>query len=88
MRLWVALMRHPAYLRLSIASSRTGSSSAMIEVYGRAFLTYTVFDEGVGEEVERLEVVPCRRCAASRSPHPDGLCSNHQRGRRQERADN
>jgi hypothetical protein len=30
------------------------------------FLTYTVFDEAVGEEVERLEVVPCRRCAASR----------------------
>jgi hypothetical protein len=26
-------------------------------------LTYTVFDEAVGEEVERLEVVPCRRCA-------------------------
>ena len=29
-------------------------------------LTYTVFDEAVGEEVERLEVVPCRRCADSR----------------------
>ena len=26
-------------------------------------LTYTVFNETVGEEVERLEVVPCRRCA-------------------------
>ena len=33
---------------------------------GLVFLTYTVFDEAVGEEVERLEVVPCRRCAASR----------------------
>jgi hypothetical protein len=33
---------------------------------GLIFLTYTVFDEAVGEEVERLEVVPCRRCAASR----------------------
>jgi hypothetical protein len=32
------------------------------------FLTYTVFDEAVGEEVERLEVVPCRRCADSPSP--------------------
>jgi hypothetical protein len=31
------------------------------------FLTYTVFEEAVGEEVERLEVVPCRRCADS--PH-------------------
>jgi len=30
------------------------------------FLTYTVLDEAVGEEVERLEVVPCRRCADSR----------------------
>jgi hypothetical protein len=29
----------------------------------QVFLTYTVFDEAVGEEVERLEVVPCRRCA-------------------------
>jgi hypothetical protein len=60
-------MRCPASLRLSIASSRTVSSSPMIEVYGRlVFLTYTVFDEAVGEEVERLEVVPCRRCADSR----------------------
>ena len=33
---------------------------------GLVFLTYTAFDEAVGEEVERLEVVPCRRCAASR----------------------
>jgi hypothetical protein len=33
MRLWVALMRCPASLRLSIASSRTVSSSAMTEVY-------------------------------------------------------
>jgi hypothetical protein len=30
---------------------------------GLVFLTYTVFDEAVGEEVECLEVVPCRRCA-------------------------
>ena len=30
---------------------------------GLVFLTYTAFDEAVGEEVERLEVVPCRRCA-------------------------
>jgi hypothetical protein len=32
---------------------------------GLVFLTYTVFEEAVGEEVERLEVVPCRRCADS-----------------------
>jgi hypothetical protein len=31
---------------------------------GLVFLTYVVFDEAVGEEVERLEVVPCRRCAS------------------------
>jgi hypothetical protein len=30
---------------------------------GLIFLTYTAFDEELGEEVERLEVVPCRRCA-------------------------
>jgi hypothetical protein len=33
---------------------------------GLVFLTYTAYDEAVGEEVERLEVVPCRRCADSR----------------------
>jgi hypothetical protein len=33
---------------------------------GLVFLTYTVFDEALGEEVERLEVVPCRRWADSR----------------------
>ena len=33
---------------------------------GLVFLTYTVFDEAVGEEVERLDVVLCRRCADSR----------------------
>jgi len=33
---------------------------------GLVFLAYTVFDEAVGEEVERLEVVPCRRSADSR----------------------
>src|SRR5919112_4130426 len=35
MRLSVALMRHPASLRLSITSSRTVSSLATTEVYGR-----------------------------------------------------
>jgi hypothetical protein len=33
---------------------------------GLVFLTYTVYDEDLGDEVERLEVVPCRRCADSR----------------------
>jgi hypothetical protein len=33
---------------------------------GLVFLTYTVHDEDLGEEVERLEVVPCRRCAIDR----------------------
>jgi hypothetical protein len=33
---------------------------------GLVFLTYTAYDEGFGDEVERLEVVPCRRCADSR----------------------
>jgi hypothetical protein len=30
---------------------------------GLVFLTYTAFDEEIGDEVERLDVVPCRRCA-------------------------
>jgi len=30
---------------------------------GLVFLTYFAFDEEIGEEVERLDVVPCRRCA-------------------------
>jgi hypothetical protein len=34
MRLWVALMRCPASLRFSIASSSTVSSSAVTKVYG------------------------------------------------------
>jgi hypothetical protein len=29
---------------------------------GLVFLTYTAFDEEIGDEVERLDVVPCRRC--------------------------
>jgi hypothetical protein len=33
---------------------------------GLVFLTYTAFDEEVGDEVERIEAVPCRRCADSR----------------------
>jgi hypothetical protein len=30
---------------------------------GLVYLTYTAFDEEIGEEVERLDAVPCRRCA-------------------------
>jgi len=33
---------------------------------GLVFLTYTAYDEELGDEVERLEVVPCRRCVESR----------------------
>jgi hypothetical protein len=31
---------------------------------GPVFLTYTVWDDEVGDEVERIEAIPCRRCAA------------------------
>lgn len=34
---------------------------------GLVFLTYTVFDDAVGEEVERVEALPCRRCAEEAS---------------------
>jgi hypothetical protein len=30
---------------------------------GVVYLTYTAYDEEVGDEVERIEVVPCRRCS-------------------------
>lgn len=30
---------------------------------GLVFLTYVAFDEEIGDEVERIEVIPCRRCA-------------------------
>jgi hypothetical protein len=33
---------------------------------GVVYLTYVAFDEEIGDEVECLEVVPCRRCADSR----------------------
>ena len=33
---------------------------------GLVFLTYTVFDDEVGGEVEKIEAIPCRRCADSR----------------------
>jgi hypothetical protein len=33
---------------------------------GLVFLTYTFWDELVGEEVERIEAVPCLRCAEYR----------------------
>ena len=33
---------------------------------GLVFLTYTVYDAAVGDEVERIEAIPCRRCADSR----------------------
>ena len=30
---------------------------------GVVYLTYSAFDESVGDEVEKIEVIPCRRCA-------------------------
>jgi hypothetical protein len=59
MRLWVALMRCPASLRLSIASSRTVSSSAMIEVYVRWRVTplYASLYRGMGQAMLRLALV-------------------------------
>jgi hypothetical protein len=30
---------------------------------GYIYLGYTAFDEQTGEEVERIEALPCRRCA-------------------------
>ena len=30
---------------------------------GWIYLAYTAYDESVGDEGERIEVIPCRRCA-------------------------
>jgi hypothetical protein len=30
---------------------------------GLVFLTYTAFDLEIGDEVEKIEAIPCRRCA-------------------------
>ena len=31
---------------------------------GYVYLSYTTLDEETGEEVERVEALPCRRCAS------------------------
>jgi hypothetical protein len=33
---------------------------------GVVYITYPAHDEEVGDEVERIDAVPCRRCADSR----------------------
>lgn len=30
---------------------------------GVVYMSYIVYDEEIGDEVEKLEVIPCRRCA-------------------------
>jgi len=37
---------------------------------GLVFLTYTTHDHEVGDEVEHIEAVPCRRCADEASEGP------------------
>lgn len=32
---------------------------------GLVYMSYTVFDEEVGDVEEHIEVIPCRRCAIS-----------------------
>jgi hypothetical protein len=49
---------------------------------GVVYIGHLVEDPGTGEEVEVIEAVPCRKCADSREPRPDRLCSHHRRGRR------
>ena len=40
---------------------------------GLVFLTYTVFDDAVGDEVERIEAIPCcRRCASEAAAGEEG----------------
>src|SRR5215218_9502605 len=59
MRLWVALIRCPASLRLSITSSRTVSSSAMTEISVKWRVTPLCASlcHGMGQAVLRLALV-------------------------------
>jgi hypothetical protein len=34
---------------------------------GYVYLGYTAIDEETGEEVERIEALPCRRCASAQA---------------------
>jgi hypothetical protein len=36
-------------------------------LYGYVYVGYTALDEVTGEEVERVEALPCRRCAEEAS---------------------
>jgi hypothetical protein len=35
---------------------------------GLVFLTYVAYDEEIGDEAERIEVLPCRRCREAGRP--------------------
>jgi hypothetical protein len=55
----------PAYDPLHAAPYDQDHPHACLDGY--VFLEYTAFDEESGEEVERVEALPCRRCAEEAS---------------------
>jgi len=40
---------------------------------GVVYMTYTAHDEAIGEETERIEAVPCRRCTLNATPSTDRI---------------
>jgi hypothetical protein len=53
---------HPAHL----STGDHAQDHAHACLNGYVYLGYTAVDEETGEEVERVEALPCRRCADSR----------------------
>ena len=55
----------PAYDPFHAASHDQDHPHVCLDGY--VFLEYTAFDEESGKEVERVEALPCRRCAKEAS---------------------
>jgi hypothetical protein len=48
---------------VSVVEARIGAQGHPHACWdGKVFLTYTAYDEEIGDEVEKIEVIPCRRC--------------------------
>jgi hypothetical protein len=71
----LATPRDPAHTDLEVTVDTSKSSATHAHpsteeqdhphacMNGYVYLGYTTFDEETGEEVERVEALPCRRCA-------------------------
>jgi hypothetical protein len=62
----VGILYAKAHRRVSIAGD-PGQDHPHACLNGYIYLGYTALDEDTGEEVERVEALPCRRCASEAS---------------------